>query len=299
MTESEITLPMPRPLEQRLDLPGGASNARVGFLPAVGRPLIVAWRYRELIVAVLRRELADRFGGSMLGWLWAILGPLMTLGIYLLAFLGAVHLPLASAQDGPASYALSIFVGLIVFTTVAEIACRAPVLLHEHAWFLKSSIFPGEILAWIAVLRSLTFAGISIIVLLVCQLILTGGLHFSFLLLPVVVVPLCLFLLGVVWILAALGTFTRDVSYLMTTFVPLMMVATPVFYSISDLPADMHLAAYMNPVGAVIEMLRALILGKTAFPMIAYGVFFVLSLIVCRTGYAVFERYKGIALDAI
>ena len=294
-----MTLPVPRPLDRASVRRGTIGGAAANPFATIARPLLIAWRFRELIGAVLRRELADRFGGSLLGWLWAVVGPLITLGVYLLFFLEAVHLPVASAQGSPSHYALSIFMGLIVFGAVAELCCRAPVLLQEHAWFLKSSIFPSEILAWIAVLRALTFAGVSVVVFLVFQLVLTGELRPTFLLLPIVVVPLCLFLLGVVWILAALGAFTRDVAYLMATFVPLMIVATPVFYSIGDLPADLQLVAYLNPVGAVIEMMRSLVLGGTAFPFVAYGAFCVLSLCVCRIGYSIFERYKGIALDAI
>src|SRR5262249_29890325 len=60
-------------------------------------PLSVGWRYRELILAVLRRELADRFSGSVFGWAWAVVGPLITLLIYTMTFTKAMQLPLASA----------------------------------------------------------------------------------------------------------------------------------------------------------------------------------------------------------
>jgi lipopolysaccharide transport system permease protein len=263
------------------------------------RPVAVAWRYRELIAAVLRREIEDRFSGSVLGWLWAIAGPLITLAVYLVMFTTAVKLPVASAQAGTAHYALSVFAGLIVFGVFAELCCRAPVLLHEHAWFLKSSIFPSEILAWIALFRSLTFAGVSLCVLLVFQLASGGTPRLSLLLLPLILVPLGLFLLGVVWFLAAIGAFTRDISYLMTTFIPLTMAATPVFYTVADMPAVLQAAAYLNPIGATIEMIRAAVLGETRFPVLVYVLFCAVALAVFRAGYTVFDRYKGIALDAI
>lgn len=268
-------------------------------LTVAARPLIVAWRYRELIAAVLRRELADRFSGSVLGWLWAVAVPLITLAIYVLTFTAAVHLPVASAQGGTSNYALSTFVGLIVFGLFSELCCRAPVLLHEHAWFLKSSIFPSEILAWIAVFRALTFAAIGLGVLLVFQLALEGTLQISLILLPLIIVPVSLLLLGMVWLLAALGAFTRDVSYMMTTFVSVAMIATPVFYRVTDLPPGMRIVVYINPLGAVIEMARAAILGEAAFPVLAYAGFCIVSLGVFRAGYAVFDRYRGILLDAI
>jgi len=262
-------------------------------------PLKVGWRHRELILAVLRRELADRFSGSVFGWVWAVIGPLITLLIYTMTFTKAMQLPLASAQGGTSSYALSTFLGLIIFGLFAELCSRAPLLMHEHAWFLKTSIFPSEILAWTAVLRALTYTGISFVVLLVFELALNGMLPLSILLLPFIVVFLGLFLLGVVWFLAAIGAFTRDISYLMITFVPLMMFATPVFYRVADLPAGLRMLVYANPLGAAIEIARAVVLDGVFPPIFACLGFLVVSLAVCRGGYAVFERYKGILIDVI
>jgi lipopolysaccharide transport system permease protein len=262
-------------------------------------PLTVGWRHRELILAVLRRELADRFSGSALGWIWAVIGPLITLAIYTMTFTKAMQLPLASVQGRTSSYALSTFIGLIVFSLFAELCCRAPLLMHEHAWFLKTSIFPSEILAWTAVLRALSYAGISLVVLLVFELVLDGLPPLSILLLPFIVVPLVLFLLGMVWFLAAIGAFTRDISYLMITFVPLAMFASPVFYRVTDLPGALRVLAYANPLGTAIEVVRATVLDGVLPPALAYFGFLVMSLTVCRGGYAVFERYKGILVDVI
>ena len=287
----------------------GTRHRRIGQLRAGGRaarrgrralaPLSVGWRHRELILAVLRRELADRFSGSALGWVWAVVAPLITLAIYTMTFTKAMQLPAASAHGSTSSYALSTFVGLIVFGLFAELCCRAPLLMHEHAWFLKTSIFPSETLAWTAVLRALSYAGISCVVLLVFELALDGLPPLSILLLPFIVVPLVLFLLGMVWFLAAIGAFTRDISYLMITFVPLVMFATPVFYRVTDLPDALRVLAYANPLGTAIEIARAAMLDGVLPPTLACCGFLVLSLAVCHGGYAVFERYKGILVDVI
>ncbi len=262
-------------------------------------PLSVGWRHRELILAVLRRELADRFSGSAFGWVWAVAGPLITLGIYTVTLTKAMQLPVATAHGNTSSYALSTFVGLIVFGLFAELCSRAPLLMHEHAWFLKTSIFPSETLAWTAVLRALSYAGISFLVLLIFELALNGIPPLSILLLPFIVAPLVMFLLGMVWFLAAIGAFTRDMSYLMITFIPLAMFATPVFYRVADLPAPLRALAYANPLGTAIEMVRAAVLKGVFPPALACCGFLVVSLAVCRGGYAVFERYKGILIDVI
>src|ERR1700722_2971313 len=63
-------------------------------------PVAIGWRYRELILAILRRQLADRFSGSLFGWGWAIAAPLITLAIYTVTFASALRLPVASARGG-------------------------------------------------------------------------------------------------------------------------------------------------------------------------------------------------------
>jgi lipopolysaccharide transport system permease protein len=279
-------------------LRSGASGA-LRLARFVAAPLTVGWHYREFTRANLRRELADRFRGSLLGWAWAIVGPLVTLAIYTAAFLGAIRLPVASARDGAASYALSTFVGLIVFNLCAEVLYRAPLLLHDRASHIKTSIFPSEMLAWTAVLRALAYAGISVVVLLIFELCLTGAVPASVVLLPLIALPLVLFLLGLVWCLAALGAFTRDLAYLMVTIVPMLMFATPVFYRVSDLPDGLQTLAHLNPLATSIEAARAVLIGDP-FPRAAIFLgFFIVALAVCRGGFAVFMRYKGILVDVI
>ena len=147
-------------------------------------PFANAWHYRELIRAVVRRELAVRFRGTIFGWVWAIFGPLVMLTAYTVIFSHAVGVP-ASAKGGSfGSYALSIFTGLIVFNLFSELAYRSPGLLHEHAGVIKKSIFPSETLAWTAAIRGAVYAVISLGVLLVFELVLTFRLPPASLLLP-------------------------------------------------------------------------------------------------------------------
>ncbi len=262
-------------------------------------PITIAWRYRELIIAVLRRELADRFRGSLFGWAWPVAGPIVTLAIYTVTFTGVVRLPVASARGGTINYALSTFVGLIIFNLCAELSYRAPLLLHENASYIKTSIFPSETLAWTAVLRGMTYAGISIAVLFVFSLAINRTLPVTVLFLPFLVLPLMLLLLGLVWCLAALGAFTRDVAYLMITIVPVLMFATPVFYRMSDIPEAFRVVEYLNPIATAIDMARNVLIDGVLPPAWLYLAFVAGALLVCRGGYAVFERYKGIIVDVI
>lgn len=262
-------------------------------------PLERAWHFRELIRAVVRRELTVRFRGSMLGWLWAIFGPLIMLTVYTIIFSSAVGVPASAAKHGVFSYAQSIFAGLILFNLFSELAYRAPMLLHEHTTFIKKSIFPSETLAWTATIRAIVYAAISFAVLLVFQLVLTHSIPLTFLLLPFVFIPFFLFLLGVSWFLMALGSFTRDVTHLMASIVPVMMFATPIFYSISDVPQHLRLLFKLNIIGDYIQMVRDLLLFGHMPDLLLYLGTVLVSLFIFAFSYRFFMRYKAVFVDVI
>jgi lipopolysaccharide transport system permease protein len=262
-------------------------------------PLERAWHFRELIRAVVRRELAVRFRGSILGWSWAIFGPLIMLLFYTLIFSNSLGVPPSAKAGGVKFYALSIFTGLTVFNLFSELAYRAPGLLHEHANFIKKSIFPSETLAWTASIRALVYAGISMGVLLVFTLLIAHSIPATALLLPIIIAPFVLFLLGLCWFLMALGSFTRDVSHLMASIIPVFMFGTPIFYTIDDAPARTRILFHCNIIGNFVEMIRDVLLaGKMPSPLLYIGTSLA-SLIVFRFGYAFFMRYKAIFVDVI
>ncbi len=282
--------------------PEGRSSAAIDALTTglgLLAPLQRAWHLRELIRAVVRRELAVRFRGSILGWVWAIMGPLIMLSAYTVIFSSAVGVPRSVQSGGVKSYALSIFIGLIVFNLFSELAYRAPTLLHEHAHFIKRSIFPSETLAWTATIRSLTYAAISLTVELIFTLAILHYIPLTVLLLPFLVIPFILFLLGVCWFLMALGSFTRDVAHLMVSIVPMLMFATPVFYSVDDVPDRARLLFRINIVGDYVDMIRDIMIKGHLPNLAVYGGTLLASLVIFRFGHNFFMRYRAIFVDLI
>ena len=277
------------------------SGVAAEFAESLGliTPLERAWHFRELIRAVVRRELMARFSGSILGWVWAIFGPLLMLSVYTVIFSHAVGIRASTASHGVANYSLNIFVGLIMFNLFSELAYRAPGLLHEHVNFIKKSIFPSETLAWIAAIRALVYAGISFCVLLFFELVITHRLPPTILLLPFVIVPFFLFLIGTSWFLMALGSFTRDVMHLMASIVPVFMFATPIFYSFDDVPPALRIVLRVNIVGDYVELMRDIVLlNRIPNPWLYLGTVIV-SLLIFRSAYRFYMRYKNVFVDII
>jgi lipopolysaccharide transport system permease protein len=188
-----------------------------------------------------------------------VVAPLLSLLTYTVAFSGAVKLP-GDAGTGPkADYALFIFGGLVAFNFFTEMAYRAPSLLHEYSHYIKQTMFPAEMLAVISTLRATTYASIALVLMLLAQVIMSGTLHWTVVALPLWLVLFVAFLIGITWLLSAMGAFTRDTAYLMMTIAPLLMFATPVFFAPEAVAPEVRLLLYANPLSGFIEIVRDLV----------------------------------------
>jgi lipopolysaccharide transport system permease protein len=263
-------------------------------------PFIRAWRHRELIRAVARREYLSRYSGAALGWIWAVVAPLCVLGTY--TFLFYFTVPELRGNQTVSDYAGSIFIGLIVFNLFSELGYRAPMLLHEHVNFVKRSIFPSETIAWTAAIRAFIYSGISFGVYVVFRLLTVGYVPLTIFLAPLVIIPFGLFMLGVTWFLMALGAFTRDVAHIMASIVPLLMFVTPIFFRldyISRMSPTAGLLMRANLIGDYVEIMRNLSFdGRYPNPYV-YLFTVVASYAVFIGGYRFFMRYKSVIVDVI
>jgi lipopolysaccharide transport system permease protein len=277
-----------------------ALDSRARFRRFLAKPLLQIRYNREIILAILRRELASRFTGSAGGWLWAVAAPLFAIAVYTFAFTTKLQMSFVGEQgQKPITYALFIFAGLIVFNFFSEMAYRSPMLLHEYAHFIKQTIFPSDMLAVISTLRAAAYTGIGAVVMLICVAAVKGGLPWTVILMPLVFLPLMAFLMGLSWFLCAIGAFTRDAGYLMINIVPLLMFMTPVFFSHSSRPPPWDILLYLNALTAYVEVVRDLVLvGKLPNPLVILWILMT-STFTFYFGYWFFDRYRNVIVDVI
>ena len=274
-----------------------ASQRLVRFF---SKPFVQMWHHQDLIAAILRREVRDRFKGSVAGWVWAVVAPLLAIAVYTFAFTTNLQLPMAENAAGPrVGYALFIFSGIIVFNFFSEMAFRAPMLLHEYTHFIKQTIFPSDMLAVISTLRATVYTLISVAVMLVFQLVTTGSLPWTALLMPAIFIPFIAFLVGISWFLSAVGAFTRDAGYFMINIVPLFMFATPVFYPHTSLPPPFDFWIYANALTGYVEVMRDIVLLGKLPSWKVYGWTLLTSVVTFYFGYWFFDRYRNVIVDVI
>jgi lipopolysaccharide transport system permease protein len=271
---------------------GGKEKGLAHFLVV---PFYNALQYRELIRVVLGRELYQRFRASYFGWVWAVATPLLML----LVFTAVSSNILKIGGDTEVNSALSMFIGLLYFNLFAELMTRAPLLLSEHVNLIKKSIFPSEILAWTSMMRSLTYAGIGFVVYLAFQLYIVGVIPLTSLLLPFILIPLLLLLLGLVWFFSALGAFTRDIAFMVAAVMPIFIFITPVFYSVIGQPLRVKLTAYINPLAPYIDMTREILLIGRPPDLMTFLIAWGVAAVVFYGGYSFFMRFRSVAVDVI
>lgn len=263
------------------------------------KPLWIGWRYRDLILGMLSRELKVRFANSVIGRFWAVLSPIVMFLIYISVFkltFGATNI---GTTTNPNAFVLSVFSGMVVFNLFTEILSRSPGLIMEHLPFVKRTIFPSEVIAWVAVLRALVYGGIAFVILLIFTVFVNGTIYWTWLLIPLVVGPMILTLLGITWLFAAIGAFTRDLSHIISVLGPLLMFVTPVFYDLKTIPQPLQMLLYLNPMTIFVELMRSVVvLGEVPeLTILALAIFGALAMF--AFGYQIFIRYKSVLVDVI
>jgi len=258
-------------------------------------PLIVFTSIRahwSLIRQLTRREIVSRYRGSFLGVLWAFLHPLLMLAVYTLVFRGAFGLRWGREGESALDFGLLLFSGLIVHALFAECIQRAPYLVVNHSNYVKKIVFPLEILAWSSLGAAIFHAIISALVLIVFYGFHHHSLHWTMLLIPVLLLPLALVTIGISWFLASAGVFLRDLGHASGPVTTVMLFLSPVFYPVSVFPDSYRVLLYANPLTFLITQAQdVLIWGKSPFWIGIVG-YCVCSYLVAWVGLLWFQKTR-------
>jgi ABC-type polysaccharide/polyol phosphate export permease len=185
-------------------------------------------RYRGLIQSLVARDLKARYRGSVLGFFWSFVNPLLLLLVYSFVFSTVMK----NTTEGIQPYALFMFCGILPWTWFSASLSEATNSLISGGNLIKKVLFPAEILPIVSVLANMVnfFLGLLI---LVPGLIYFHKLHLSFNLLwfPVTVLVQLVFTLALGLMLSALTVHFRDIRDLLFNILTLWFFATPIIYS--------------------------------------------------------------------
>jgi lipopolysaccharide transport system permease protein len=258
------------------------------------------WRHRDLIRQFTRREIEGRYKGSFLGLFWSFINPLVLLLIYTFVFGVVFQSRWPNAKTSNLSeFAVTLFCGITAFNIFSECVSRAAGIVIGVPNYVKKVVFPLEILPVSTLGAALFHGGVSLAILLVANLLISGALQWTLVFLPVIILPLIFLSLGLTWFLSSLGVFIRDIGYTIALIVQVLFFLTPLFYAVENIPQPYRSIIQLNPLTSIIENIRLAVLwggvpdwGTTLLSIIVSGAIMVL-------GYAWFMKTKKAFADVI
>lgn len=223
--------------------------------------------HASLLWQFARREVSGRYRGSLLGFGWAVLNPLLLLAIYTFVFSVVFQMRWDVPVANRAAFALIIYTGMIVHGFFAECMTRAPTLVVDNRNLVKRVVFPLHLLPWSVLLVAGFHYLVGLCLVLVALLATTGTLPATVAALPLLWVPQALLALGVAYAFAALGVYLRDLAQVAGFVALALLFASPVFYPVSAVPERWQFVVALNPLATLIEATRgALVYGTWPAP---------------------------------
>jgi len=266
-----------------LEPPGRFSALHLGEL----------WHYRELLYILAWRDVKVRYKQAVLGAAWAVLQPLVLMGIFTLLFSRIADVP-----TGDVPYPVFAFAGLVPWTLFASATASSGASLVGNQNLVSKVYFPrlvipaGAVMAWVP-----DFA-ISSVLLFVLMAVFGFVPPLTALLLPLLLAAAMLAAFSVgVW-LSALNVAYRDVQYVVPFLIQAWLFLTPVAYPTTSIPENLRWLTGLNPMSWVVDLSRWALLGTT-IPWAVAALSVGTTVVLLVSGLYYFRRVEHFFADVI
>lgn len=243
-----------------------------------------AYRYRHLFSELVNKDIKLKYRRSFLGYLWSILNPLMIMSIMVIVFSNMFRFDIKN-------YPVYLIIGQTIFNFVSQSTNEAMWAIIGNAPLLKKTYVPKYIFTVSKVTSScvntLFSLGAMLIVFFVCRV----RLNWFMLFIPVIILQVYIFSVGMGLFLSAATVYFRDIQYIYAAFITAWMYVTPIFYPIQQLPEKLQwIVKHFNPLYSYIQQFRMIVLdGAAPDPrLVLYG--FAVSFLMLLLGSVVFYK---------
>ena len=256
-------------------------------------------QYRDLSWLFVKRNYSTRYKQTILGPLWLIFNPLITVTLYALVF-GK----LAGLSTSGAPQFVFYLCNNALWTFFATSLTQTSSTFTANAAIMGKVYFPRLVMPISSVLTGMLDLGIQLAMLIIAIVYYSFngynfGFGYSLLLVPVLIFQVGLLGLGCGIIIAALTTKYRDFVILVGFGIQLWMYATPVVYTVDIIPQK-YLSIYMlNPMTPIIECFRSVFLGTETAAWQYWGISWIVTLIVLVLGVILFSKIEKTFMDTV
>ena len=244
------------------------------------------YRYREMLINMVRRDLRGKYKGSILGFLWTFINPLLQLVVYTIVFSNIMRM-------GVSNYEIFLFVALIpwMFFSTSVLSGAGSIIYNQS--LVTKIYFPREILPLSVVTSNFINMIYCSVIVLAVVLFYHMNLNLEvWFMLPVIAFIEYILVIGIVLIVSALTVYFRDLEHILGIIIMAWQFLTPVMYPESFVPSQYQAILYLNPMTPIIISFRdVLYYGK--MPVVENLVYaFLWSLIIFICGFLLFGKLQ-------
>ncbi len=260
------------------------------------------WSYRDLCSLFVKRNITTQFKQTVLGPLWYLIQPTMTVIMYMVVFGGIANI----STDG-LPQPLFYLSGICLWQYFNDCLSKTSSTFTANAGIFGKVYFPRLIVPISTVISNLLrFSiqfGLFLVVYAIYQIwIIPGQIHTNWyaLLLPLLIVMLAGLALGFGILFSSMTTKYRDMTLLLDYFVRLWMYATPVIYPLSTITNEkLRFAMSLNPLTGIVEAFKYGMLGEGQFSWTMLGYSFAFMVMLLAIGIVIFNRVQRTFMDTV
>ncbi len=260
------------------------------------------WAKFDLLRALVRRDLEARYKGSILGNLWPLLNQLSQLLIYTYVFsiVLKVKLSLKGVPENNFTFGLWLFAGLLPWIAFSSGLIQAANSVVAQPNLVKKVVFPLALLPLVPTLSTFIESSFGLMALIFFVALSTHTLHSTLALLPLIWFTQLLLTAGLGYLMAGLTVFLRDIPQTLGVVLNLWLYLTPILYPATAIPQEWrNLVFWINPMTAISEVYRDLILVGEVKHWGEWGVASVISAIVFCIGFSVYKKLRPAFADVL
>jgi lipopolysaccharide transport system permease protein len=215
---------------------------------------------RTLLFQMVRRDFEQRFIGSAAGWLWGVIHPLVLLASWTFVFQWCLHTQLPP-NEVTQNYSLFLFCGFLPWLLFSETVQRSATSMLDHSNLITKTIFPSEVVPISIFLSSLINHLLALALVLVIVGFYVGHFSLWMLSLPVYMLLIGLFAVGVGWIVASLQVYLRDTAQVLSVVLTLWFWVTPIMIYEEQFPQRARFLLRINPLAFLVRAYRERLLS--------------------------------------
>ncbi|MFM2338618.1 MAG: hypothetical protein RL115_1811 [Bacteroidota bacterium] len=257
------------------------------------------WRYRDLVGMFVRRDFVANYKQTILGPIWFFVQPLLTTITYILIFGKMAGL----STDG-LPMLLFYLAGVTIWNYFSETLNKTATVFKDNAQIFGKIYFPRLTMPFSIVVSNLVRFVIQFLLFIIIWVIyLTKNSHvqpnYLIALTPILVLLMGLLALGLGMMISAMTTKYKDLIFLLTFGLQLLMFVTPVIYPISSVPEKYQWLIQLNPMSAIVETFRYAYLGSGSFSWGAVGYSAAITGVLLVLGTIIFNRVEKRFTDTV